>query len=240
VELTRAYTARHGATFNRDDFDAALHSIHNNIVEHETQKIKLARTPDGAPIAMIYDCESCPHHGEVACSTILTLDDLQRLVEQTGHSWERLFGQFIDRTPDPEGGTMHLKRDEHCVFFDPETRGCSVEEARPTHCRFTPCPLRTQDGETFSRLYLGSGRLEEQFRHQVAMEVTREYIREHGMKYHRKGIRAALQRLEALAADREAFKTFLEQVAPVRYLNDAEQVLREFEPHVCGFTREGG
>ena len=68
-------------------------------------------------------------------------------------------------------GGFKLRRSDHCIFFYPD-KHCTIKEVRPMHCRFTPCPHKTESDEVMGCLFLGSGRVEEQFRHQVALAMT--------------------------------------------------------------------
>ena len=119
-----------------------------------------------------------------------------------------------------------MKRAKHCIFFDPE-RHCTIEEVRPMHCRFTPCPQRVKTAEMFDCFFLGSGTVEEQFRHQVALAITCQYVAECGTKYNQDIVRKLLKRIEHFASDHAELKAFCQKIAPYRYVDDTLLVLQQ-------------
>ncbi|MBT4511053.1 MAG: hypothetical protein HOC20_02410 [Chloroflexi bacterium] len=151
--------------------------------------------------------------------TPITLDDIQFMVRNLGISWQVFFGEKIDPLPSTMTGGLKLIRDKHCVFYEPDKR-CTIIELRPMHCRFTPCPKRVQTKEVITCLYLGSGTVEEQFRHQVALDVTRQYVREYGIKYDESAVSKSLQVIDRLVEDRVALEYFCNSIAPFRYVDD--------------------
>lgn len=225
VMVTRAYLEKNGPKWNETDYHAALGGIFNNIPIRETQKLKLARNAEGNPLAMIYDCSRCEKRGAMATETPVTLDDICRISDYLDIGAEDFFGMFIaSETSDSTGG-LKLKRDVRCIFFDP-VKHCRIKDVRPLHCRFTPCPKRTATPEMMDALYLGSGTVEEQFRHQVAMALTREYVHDNGVRYNHDGYSKTLRRIDGTAKSAFELKAFCEQIARYRYVDDTQTLLK--------------
>ncbi len=217
--VTRAYIKDNGSTWNEAAYYKAILSIYDNIITSDTQRIKMARDPNGEPVCIIYDCSTCDKQGACASETPVTLDDIRRITQHAGLSWKAFFQSKLDPEPSVNTGTFRLARSGHCVFFDPETH-CTIARMRPMHCRFTPCPQKAQADDVFSCLYLGAGTVEDQFRHQVALTVTRAYVQEYGVAYNNNGVRDALQRIDRLVGDRSALDQFCQRLAPFRYVDD--------------------
>jgi len=217
--VTRTYIERHGTAWCDADFQKAIRAIEGNVKVRATQKLKLTREENGVPMALLYDCDECSNRGECARETPVTLDDARRLVSHLGMSWDAFFREVLGSQASEETGCFKLKRGHHCVFFD-DSGHCSVETARPMHCRFTPCPARAGSAPAADRLFLGSGTVPEQFRHQVAMALTRKYVSEIGIRFDRERIRAALEELQREVANPKALERFCRLIAPYRYVDD--------------------
>lgn len=224
--ITRAYINSNGATWNGADYYKAILSIYDNVVVGERQKIKLARDEKGAPLAMIYDCSQCERRGKCARETPITLDDIRRITARLGLGWKAFFREKIESQPSVSTGGLKLIRDEHCIFFDQE-RHCTIEEVRPMHCRFTPCPQKTKTDSIMDCLFLGSGTVEEQFRHQVALAITRQYVAECGTRYNRHVVGELLGRIDFLASDLAELREFCKKIAPYRYVDDTLTIFRQ-------------
>jgi Fe-S-cluster containining protein len=230
VLITREYTKRHGAKWNETDYLKSVESILDNIVVRNTQKIKTSCGQDGTPIAMIFDCSICEKRGEVAKETPVTLDDIRRITESSNITWKEFFRDRIDSDISKDSGCYKLVRKKHCTFFQKE-RHCTITEVRPMHCRFTPCPLKSYDTEISEAFYLGSGTVEEQYRHQLALEITRQYIAQCGLVYNKHTVKKMLKNLERRAADVSELETFCNTIAPFRYVNDTLPILKKLSHH---------
>ncbi len=68
--------------------------------------------------------------------------------------------------------------------------------------------------------YLGYGTLEEQFGHQVAMAVTREYVNEYSIHYNRNAFQKCIKKIDKLVNNRSEFLVFCQRIAPYRYVDD--------------------
>lgn len=225
VMVTRAYLEKNGPLWNETDYRAALGGIFENIQIRETQKLKLARDPEGNPLAMIYDCSRCEKRGAWARETPVTLDDVRRISEHLEIGLETFFDRFIAPETSRHTGGLKLKRDTHCIFFDPEEH-CRIREAKPMHCRFTPCPKRTTSPEMMDALYLGSGTVDEQFRHQVAIAFTREYVRQFGIRYDRDGFSGSMNQIDRPTGPAFELTAFCKQIARYRYVDDTQLLLQ--------------
>lgn len=223
VMVTRAYLEKNGPVWNEADYRAALEGIFENILVRETQKLKLARDIGGNPISMIYDCSQCEKRGTWARETPVTLDDIQRISEYLEIGIEDFFSMFISSESSAFTGGLKLKRDTHCIFFDPR-RHCRIKEVRPLHCRFTPCPKRATTPEMMDALYLGSGTIDEQFRHQKAIAGTREYVKDFGVRYNPDGFSKTLRKLDRPKDSAFEIKAFCSQIARYRYVDDTQSL----------------
>jgi len=223
--MTRAYVKENGTTWNDADYYKAILGIYDNVVVSDRQKLKLARNKDGAPLAMIFDCSQCEKRGTCARETPITLDDIRRITKHLGLTWKAFFRDRVAPEPSIHAGGLKLIRGEHCTFFDPEEH-CTIKEVRPAHCRFTPCPRKTKTDEMMDCLFLGSGRVEEQFRHQVALAMTREYVAESGVTYNKHLVKKLLRTIDRLASDRSEVDKFCEKIAPYRYVDDTLFILK--------------
>jgi Fe-S-cluster containining protein len=217
--VTKAYIRNNGSAWNRTDYDKAIKTIYNNIVTDKNQRIKLAREIHGEVLAMIYDCSTCEKRGLCSEETPITLDDVRRISSYLGISRKAFFSKNIMDEPSVRTGCLRLIRDGNCVFFDQE-RHCTIEEVRPMHCRFRPCPMKTQTSEEMDALFLGSGTVEEQFRHQVAMSITREYVIDFGTSYRKKMIDTCLNKIDKISVDSSELKKFCSRIASFRYVDD--------------------
>jgi len=235
--VTRTYIERHGTAWCDEDFQKAIHAIEGNVKVRSTQKLKLTREENGVPMALLYDCDECQNRGECARETPVTLDDARRLVSYLRMSWDAFFREVLDSRASEETGCFKLRRGDRCLFFRDDGH-CSVEPARPMHCRFTSCPARTGSAPRADRLFLGSGTVPEQFRHQVAMALTREYISEVGISFHRERVRTSLEALQRRVADPTDLDRFCRVIAPYRYVDDTLRYTVAADAKGKGETRD--
>lgn len=226
--MTKAYIKENGATWKAADYYKAILGIYDNVVISERQRIKMARNSDGTPLAVIYDCSQCEKRGTCARETPITLDDIRHITNHLGITRKMFFRDKIASEPSVYTGGLKLKRDEQCIFFHPE-RHCTIKEVRPMHCRFTPCPNEIGSDEIMDCLFLGSGTVEEQFRHQVSLSMTRQYVHECGITYNKQVFKQMLRRIDHLAVDNSEFEDFCKKIVPYRYVDDTLHVLRHQE-----------
>ena len=219
VIMTKAYMEKNRATWNDADYYKAISGIYDNVVVSDKQKIKLAMNKDGTPLAMIFDCSQCEKRGACAKETPITLDDIRRITGYLRLTWKAFFRDKIASQPSVNTGGLKLMRSQNCIFFDP-ARHCTIEEVRPAHCRFTPCPHKTNTNEAMDCLFLGSGSVEEQFRHQVALAITRQYVAESGVTYNKHLVKKLLGTIDRLASDGSEVEKFCRKIAPYRYVDD--------------------
>ena len=114
---------------------------------------------------------------------------------------------------------LKLIRHKRCIFFHPE-KHCTIKKVRPMHCRFTPCPAKTDSREMAEALFLGSSTVEEQFRHQVAMAVTRQYVNECGVIYNKHAVKKLIKTMDHLVSEHSELEAFCKKIAPYRYVDD--------------------
>ena len=89
-----------------------------------------------------YNCDKCPAY---CCSyprVILGKKDLERLARHFGLSTREARKKFTKKGAEPGERVLRHRKDETygtvCRFLDPETRKCTVYEARPEICRDYP------------------------------------------------------------------------------------------------------
>ena len=88
-----------------------------------------------------YNCRECP---AFCCSVYprvrVEKEDIERLAEHFEISFEEAEKRFTKQCGDER--VLRRKKDallgETCKFLDPETRGCTIYEARPEICRTYP------------------------------------------------------------------------------------------------------
>ncbi len=224
VAITRAYIERNGSSWNEKAFQLAISTIEKQSGCDGHCKVKLSQDSEGHPLAMVYSCDECQKRTEASNETPITLDDIESMRKSLAISPEKFFRLYIDKQVAIESGVLRLKRNKHCVLLGANMK-CMVEQSRPMHCRFTPCPMRAEQSEMMDRFYLGSGTLNEQFRHQIALEQTRKYISRNGVGYDRLEYHLFLSHIMQCSRDKNLFQQFCQWIAPYRYLEDTRSVV---------------
>src|SRR6056297_4269147 len=80
--VTKAYIKKNNTKWNETDFYKSLLSIYENIKTEDTEKIKLASNGNKCPVGLVYDCTKCSKKGACAEETIITIDDMRRIVSE--------------------------------------------------------------------------------------------------------------------------------------------------------------
>lgn len=106
------------------------------------------------------------------------------------------------------------------MFFGKEDH-CSIEEKKPMHCRFTPCPAKVDD-KIKSCLYFGSGTLEEQFEHQISLSATKNYVKEVDTQYDENIFDKYYNKTKKLINDDSKLRKFCEKISPYKYIDDTK------------------
>ena len=163
---------------------------------------------------MSHDCSKCKRPGVCADETPVTLDDIRRIVDNSDISWDVFFRDKVEPEPIKYGG-LGMKRGRHCIFFK-EGHFCSIDKLKPMHCRFTPCPIKVQAREEYSRYFLSSGMVEQQFRHHIAFAFTRQYVQEYGVTYNKKGVNNYFGKIDKFYEDIQEFEMFCERISCYR------------------------
>lgn len=89
-----------------------------------------------------YDCSKCPGY----CCTYELIEvkksDIQRLAKHFGITYEQAERRFTKTHRDTKARVLRHRKDETygsaCMNLDPETRRCTVYDARPGVCREYP------------------------------------------------------------------------------------------------------
>lgn len=225
VAITRSYIERHGANWNEESFLLAVSSITKQTGCEGKCNVKLSKDDNGNPLAMVYSCENCQNKKQISRDTPITLDDISRISKYLRIEPKSFFKKYLSQSLSTEHNSLKLKWHQGCVLLGSDCH-CSVETVRPMHCQFTPCPSKAGDSDTMDRLFLGSGTLKEQFRHQLAMQQTKEYVDKYGAKYKAKKFIKMAQSLETNCRDHNLYKIFCKNIAPYRYLDDTQTILQ--------------
>ena len=97
-------------------------------------------------LPVFYDCSNCPAYCCTYSRIEVTVRDLARLARHFAIGVREAKKRFTKRGEDPGEIVLRHKKDEHfgtaCRFLDPETRRCTIYEARPTVCRQFPGTVR--------------------------------------------------------------------------------------------------
>lgn len=100
----------------------------------------------GASLPVFYNCLRCPAYCCTYPQIPVTRRDIQRLAKRFGITEEQARSRFTRDGHDP-GSRILKHRDDAifgsaCMFLDPDTRGCTVYEHRPSPCRAYPGTAR--------------------------------------------------------------------------------------------------
>lgn len=220
TQVTKAYLGKNGNHFFNDEYNKAVEGIKNNISDGKN-KLKVARVPEGGDvIGMVYDCTNCEHRGQKAKETLVTLDDIARISKSIKISPTDFHKKYLANQISSADVFKMIKGEEHCCIFLGEDNVCDIKQVRPMHCRFVPCPSRITDEKSYECFYLGSGTLEEQFRHQISLEFTRHYIQEIGVRHSSKVYKIALKNIEINAKNTAQFNEFCKKINPYRFISN--------------------
>ena len=107
--------------------------------------------------ALSYNCDRCPAY----CCTYPRIEvkkrDLKRLAKHFELSFDQAKKRFTKKGHDKGEIILRHREDEHfataCMFLDPDSRNCTIYEARPKICRDFPGTRRCgyYDFLTFER-----------------------------------------------------------------------------------------
>jgi hypothetical protein len=110
-----------------------------------------------ASLPVFYNCERCPAYCCSYARIRVHSRDLRRLARHFGVTVEAVRRRYVKRGDEPGELVLRHHADPHygtaCRFLDPETRRCTVYEARPEICRHYPGARRCgyYDFLTFER-----------------------------------------------------------------------------------------
>ena len=97
-------------------------------------------------LPVFYSCERCPAYCCSYARIRVNVRDLRRLARHFGLSVEAVRRRYVKRGDDPGEQVLRHRKDQHygtaCRFLHPETRRCTVYEARPEICRHYPGTTR--------------------------------------------------------------------------------------------------
>ncbi|MBC6439287.1 MAG: YkgJ family cysteine cluster protein [Rhodospirillales bacterium] len=89
-----------------------------------------------------YNCNKCPAYCCSYARIIVTDEDIARLADHHDISPGTARKRFTRKGEEKGERILRHRDDEHfttiCAFIDPETRNCTVYEARPAICREFP------------------------------------------------------------------------------------------------------
>ncbi|MBN2714919.1 MAG: YkgJ family cysteine cluster protein [Deltaproteobacteria bacterium] len=206
-EITRAYIRQCHLDWCDTLYQQAIAQITRHMVVSPAQKLSLALDDNGCVVGDVHDCATCDSRGRMAQETPVTLVDVERIARELRLGVAQVFDRFLDSRASLITGGLQLKRSGKCVFFKEDTH-CQISAFRPAHCIFTPCAKRMQTPELYDCLFIGAGTVEEQFAHQIALGITREYVTRFGAQYHASGFKAYLCRVHGLRSSSSQFEAF--------------------------------
>ena len=180
VELTKVYVQRNGVNWNEVDYSSAIQELKKGINNPGSKRVFLLHDFAGRPGIKTFDCNLCDAFDNREVETPVTLDDINRIMYHLKIDGNTFFVEYVSSKPSRITGGLKLIGGRNCVFRSPEDGRCTICQVRPLHCRFTSCPAQIHESKTWDRLYQGSGTIEEQFRNQLALSITREYVAQCG------------------------------------------------------------
>mgnify|MGYP006277661381 CR=1 FL=1 len=220
IEVTKAYIKKNGTAWCKNDFTKAIDSIFANIKTNRNEKLKLTKDARNRPQALLYNCSTCHQKGICASETPVTLLDIKKIIKYLGIKWSKFFDKYIDKEKSNFTGGLQLKRPNHCIFYNHEKKGCGIEEVSPLHCKFTACPQRVKNSDMMNKFYLGSGSLEDQFKHHIAISVTREYVAKWGTECRLEEVEKGINKIRKMMQNKELKSQFIDKIADFRYIDD--------------------
>lgn len=214
--VTQDYVRARGTAWDEAAYEAAIREIRASVASDPGDHLCVARAPDGRPMAMKYNCASCPAH---ACrtDTEITLADIERLAAHLGVSLKRAWDRAVDPRPHPVYGGLLLSKPEGQCAFHANGHECGVYGARPAFCRFNPCRRKDLDQDAWLRYFFAAGAPDEQWAHFVAARITREYAAAHGTAYRTAHAKKALERIRIQIGNEIEKREFLDSIKPFRY-----------------------
>lgn len=98
-------------------------------------------------------CENCSHQGccTRSASPLVFSDDLKKL--ETVNNDENKFTQFFTIKGKKFRGLVKKKNSDICIFWDEDTKQCTVYDKRPFECRAFPFSLEKVNGKYYWTIY---------------------------------------------------------------------------------------
>ncbi|MDY6959624.1 MAG: YkgJ family cysteine cluster protein, partial [Halobacteriota archaeon] len=200
IELTKAFVIRNEGGWNEAEYSSALYDLKKRINDSRSKKVVLLRDSVGRPIIKSFDCDLCEAFDSDEVETPVTLDDIKRIMCYLNLDGDTFFNEYLSSKPSTITGGLKLIGGNNCIFRSKDGDGCTIEKFRPIHCRFTFCPAHIHTDEIKKRKYPGFGTIEEQFRSQVALSITREYVAQCGTAFNGPVFDAKLERIKKLSS----------------------------------------
>ncbi|MDY6930480.1 MAG: YkgJ family cysteine cluster protein [Halobacteriota archaeon] len=200
IELTKAFISRNKGGWNEAEYSSAIHDLKKRVTEIRSKKVFLTRDSAGRPIIKTFDCDSCDAFESDEVEIPVTLEDIKRIINHLNLDGKTFFDEYLSSKPSKITGGLKLNGGRNCVFRYKEDNGCEIDKFRPIYCRFTLCPAQIYTNKTIQRKYSGFGTIEEQFKSQVALSFTREYVSQCGTKFNAAIFDEKLERIERLSS----------------------------------------
>jgi hypothetical protein len=83
-----------------------------------------------------FKCEECGNCCTQCAPIDVTMEDLKRIADYFGKSLKVAARRHCRINPD--GGSLIIKHDRPCKFYDLRNKKCKIYEARPEVCRLHP------------------------------------------------------------------------------------------------------
>lgn len=223
-EVTADYVNKHGCAWDETGYRGALAEIQHRIERAQAGETRGARLPNDESAFIMFDCRACAARPSCCKDRPLTIVDIRAIAQHLGEPMRECFERYVSPEAREEASgllTLRCADSGPCIFLDPGSLECTIEDARPMHCRFAPCPAIVQDPDAAERYLLGAGTLRQQFMHSIAGAVTRHYVTECGSAYNEAAFGKYLAVFDRLISDPVQFDEFRTSIAPYRFKGEA-------------------
>ncbi|MDY6865541.1 MAG: YkgJ family cysteine cluster protein [Halobacteriota archaeon] len=213
IELTKAFIIRNKGGWNEAEYSSAIYDLKKRINDSRSKRVALLRDFAGRPIIKTFDCDLCDVFESDEVETPVTLEDIKRIMCHLNLDGKTFFDEYLSLKPSKITGGLKLIGGRNCIFRSPDGISCKIEKAMPIHCRNTFCPAHIYDYKLWERKLHGIGTIEEQFRSQVALSITREYVAQCGTVFNGPIFEEKLEWIQRLSSMNSELKSYYMKLA---------------------------
>lgn len=218
VNYTKEYIQRFGTNWNEDGYFEILDELKHYIITQESEKIIVASDENGSPIMMKYNCTKCKMK-ECRMETEITLMDILRIAQKTKNSIQDIFMNAVSKQPHSYTGGLKLRKTKggtRCVYKSKKGH-CKIYSFRPNFCKFVPCRMRVSNKKIWERFFFAAGNIEDQWQLEVSIAVTREYVKEIGVRYNKISFERYIEKINILMKNNDVKEKFIRKIDQYRY-----------------------